>query len=73
MVQWSDPDLKVRESMQTRDGLQKGQQQHAEGQHGEKTHSRFLEQIHHPMYRDDEESSEHDGASENSRDDRQRR
>jgi hypothetical protein len=27
-------------------GKQKGPQQHAEGQHGEKTHSRFLEQLH---------------------------
>jgi hypothetical protein len=32
--------------MEPRDGHQKGAQQHAEGQHGEKTHSRFLEQIH---------------------------
>ena len=59
--------------MQTRDGNQKGPQQHAEGQQGEKTHSRFQEQIHHPMYRDDEESPEHDGESEIGRDDRQRR
>jgi hypothetical protein len=27
------------------DGNQKGPQTHAEGQHGEKTHERFLEQI----------------------------
>ena len=55
--------------MQTRDGQQKGQQEHAEGQHGQKTRSRFLEQIHHPLY-DDDEPSEHDGASENGRRDR---
>jgi hypothetical protein len=59
--------------MQTGDGNQAGPQELAEGQHGEKTHSRFQEQIHHPVYRDDEESSEHGGASESSRDDRQRR
>ena len=61
------------ESMQTRDGNRKGPQEHAEGQHGEKTRARFLEQIHQPIYRDDEESSENDGESENGRDDRQRR
>jgi hypothetical protein len=27
-------------------GQQKGPQQHAEGQHGEKTHARFIEQLH---------------------------
>ena len=58
--------------MQSRDGNQKGPQEHAEGQHGEKTHSRFQEQVHHPMYRDGEEPSEHDGTSESSRNDRQR-
>ena len=57
--------------METRDGRQKGAQQHAEGQHGEKAHSRFLEQIHEPMHRDDE-SSENDGESESGGDDRQR-
>jgi len=59
--------------MQTRDGKQKGPQEHAEGQQGEKTRSRFQEQIHQPMDRDDEESSENDGKSESGRDDRQRR
>ena len=58
--------------METRDGQQKGAQQHAEGQHGEKAHSRFLEQIHEPMHRDDEQP-EDDGASETGGDDRQRR
>jgi len=32
--------------MQNRDGLQKGPQDHAEGQHGSKTHSKFIEQLH---------------------------
>lgn len=32
--------------MQNRDGVQKGPQDHAEGQHGSKTHSKFLEQLH---------------------------
>jgi hypothetical protein len=32
--------------MQNRDGVQKGPQDHAEGQHGSKTHSRFIEQLH---------------------------
>lgn len=31
--------------MQNRDGVQKGPQDHAEGQHGSKTHSKFLEQL----------------------------
>jgi len=58
--------------METRDGHQKGPQQHAEGQHGEKAHSRFLEQIHQPMDREDDES-ENDGESKRTGDDRQRR
>ena len=29
-----------------KDGQQKGPQAHAEGQHGKKTHSRFIEQLH---------------------------
>jgi hypothetical protein len=32
--------------MQNSDGIQKGPQDHAEGQHGSKTHSKFLEQLH---------------------------
>ena len=56
--------------MQTRDGHQKGPQEHAEGQHGERTRSRFLEQIRHPLYSDDDEPSERDGASEIDRGDR---
>ena len=59
--------------MQTRDGNQKGPQEHAEGQQGEKTRARFQEQIHQPIYRDDEESSDNDGESESGGDDRQRR
>jgi hypothetical protein len=31
--------------MQNKDGIQKGPQDHAEGQHGSKTHSKFLEQL----------------------------
>ena len=58
--------------MGTRDGQQKGAQRHAEGEHGEKTRSRILEQIHEPTHRDDEQAG-NDGASESGRDDRQRR
>ena len=32
--------------MQNKDGVQKGPQDHAEGQHGSKTHSKFIEQLH---------------------------
>ena len=62
--------------METRDGHQKGPQKHAEGQHGEKTHSRFLEQIHQPMHREDDESEnggENESSNQSSGDDRQRR
>ncbi len=59
--------------METRDGHQKGAQQHAEGQHGEKAHERFVEQIHQPMHRDDEKAPENGGDSESDGDDRQRR
>ena len=59
--------------MENRDGKQKGAQQHAEGQHGEKAHARFLEQIQQPLHRDDDEQSENDGASESRGDDGQRR
>jgi hypothetical protein len=31
--------------MQNKDGVQKGPQDHAEGQHGSKTHEKFLEQL----------------------------
>jgi hypothetical protein len=71
-VRRSDPDPPAEESMEPRDGHQKGAQQHAEGQHGEKTHSRFLEQIHEPMRRD-EEQPEDDDAGASGGDDRQRR
>ncbi|HEX6626404.1 MAG TPA: hypothetical protein VF105_00480 [Gemmatimonadaceae bacterium] len=32
--------------MQNREGIQKGPQDHAEGQHGSKTHNKFIEQLH---------------------------
>ncbi|OLE15040.1 MAG: hypothetical protein AUG20_03395 [Gemmatimonas sp. 13_1_20CM_3_60_15] len=32
--------------MQNKEGIQKGPQDHAEGQHGSKTHGKFLEQLH---------------------------
>jgi hypothetical protein len=32
--------------MQNRDGIQKGAQDHAEGQHGSKTRDKILEQLH---------------------------
>jgi hypothetical protein len=32
--------------MQNRDGVQKGPQDHAEGEHGSKTRSKILEQLH---------------------------
>ena len=35
-------------------GNQKGPQQHAEGQHGERAHARFLEQIQQPMSHGDD-------------------
>jgi hypothetical protein len=62
--------------MQNRDGQQKGPQEHAEGQHGERTHERFLEQIHQPMDRDADEVADrqqNDDTSENGGDDRKRR
>jgi hypothetical protein len=59
------------EWMDTRDGQQKGPQQHAEGQHGEKTHSHFLEQIHRPMRGEDDESG-NGGETESGEVDRQR-
>ena len=59
--------------METRDGHQKGPQQHAEGQHGEKTHARFLEQIHQSMHREDDESGNGGEGESSSGDDRQRR
>ena len=40
--------------MVQRKGRQKGPQQHAEGQHGYKTHERFIEQIHESLYPDEE-------------------
>src|SRR5580765_6943873 len=40
------PKLEVASLMQNRDGVQKGPQDHAEGQHGSKTRSKILEQLH---------------------------
>ena len=42
--------------MQNKDGIQKGPQDHAEGQHGSKTHSRFIEQLHSHANNSDDES-----------------
>jgi hypothetical protein len=42
-------------------GQQQGPQQHAEGQHGQKTHERFIEQIHEAM--DPDEERQRDGES----------
>jgi hypothetical protein len=50
--------------MGKRDGQQKGPQEHAEGQHGERTHSRFLEQIHQPLERQDDDLAVQAGADE---------
>jgi hypothetical protein len=62
--------------MGKRDGEQKGPQQHAEGQHGERTHSRFIEQIQEPMERTDDDRSndrpQDDSADEDSGFNRQR-
>ena len=44
--------------MGKRDGNANGPQKHAEGQHGERTHERFLEQIQHPMHRGEGDASE---------------
>ena len=58
--------------METRDGRQKGPQEHAEGQHGEKAHARFLEELHQPVRRGDGDTDD-GGENESGRDDRQRR
>jgi len=67
--------------MGKRDGHQKGAQTHAEGQHGEKAHSRFIEQLHEGRppseqelggeptkgrHRLDEDRQQHDEADKNS-------
>jgi hypothetical protein len=43
--------------MKNRNGRQQGPQRHAEGQHGERTHARFLEQIHEKMDRGADDAS----------------
>jgi len=67
--------IAVEGPMVQRKGRQKGPQQHAEGQHGDKTHERFIEQIHHAM--DPDEERQRDGESYESeahgRDDGERR
>ena len=50
--------------MGKRDGHQKGPQEHAEGQHGERTHSRFLEQLHQPLERQNDDLAVQAGADE---------
>jgi hypothetical protein len=50
--------------MSKRDGHQKGPQAHAEGQHGERTRARFLEQLHHPVSRGDDSMAVVAGADE---------
>jgi hypothetical protein len=40
------PQLEEAKLMQNREGVQKGPQDHAEGQHGAKTRSKILEQLH---------------------------
>ncbi len=67
--------------MGKRDGQQKGPQTHAEGQHGDKAHSRFIEQLHEGRqpsgqdlgadavegaHRLDEDREQHDEAEKNS-------
>ena len=67
--------------MGKRDGQQKGPQTHAEGQHGEEAHSRFIEQLHEGRrpssqelgsaslkgrHRLDEDREQHDEADKNS-------
>ena len=51
----------VRDSKHAPPPSQKGPQAHAEGQHGSKTHSRFIEQQHEGQHRESrEERAEHD-------------
>ena len=53
--------------MGKRDGQQKGPQGHAEGQHGERTHARFLEQIQQPMNRREDASASNASDSDEER------
>jgi hypothetical protein len=41
-----EPKLEEARLMQNRDGVKKGPQDHAEGEHGAKTRSKILEQLH---------------------------
>jgi len=51
--------------MQNREGVQKGPQEHAEGQHGSKTHSKFLEQLHSGNGATTDNSQSGDGSPKN--------
>jgi hypothetical protein len=42
----NQPKLEEAQLMENRDGVQKGPQDHAEGQHGAKTRTKILEQLH---------------------------
>jgi len=61
----------VRDSKQAPPPSQKGPQAHAEGQHGEKTHQRFMEQLHEGERRESREArierDRHDLANEGGR------
>lgn len=51
----------IRDSKHASRPEQKGPQAHAEGQHGEKTHARFIEQLHEGKHRESREDRvEHD-------------
>jgi hypothetical protein len=59
-------------AMDAREGDQKGRQQHAEGQHGEKTHARLIEELHEPMSAEENRPA-NDDLDERGGRDRQRR
>jgi hypothetical protein len=58
--------------MDAREGDGEGPQQHAEAQHGEKTHARLIEELHEPM-RAEEQQPADDDLDERGGRDRQRR
>jgi len=49
-----------------KDGNQKGAQNHAEGQHGDKAHSEFIKNLH--VKQDDTEDSENEPSGQNDAD-----
>ena len=51
--------------MQNREGVQKGPQDHAEGQHGSKTRSKILEQLHSGTGASTENTQNGDGSPKN--------